>query len=132
MTRSASLEVQVEIPRGAAGPRLAREFLRDQLLRDHLSRPIAPSALADAELVVSELATNALVHGQGRIVLYARIEGDALWLEVVDEGTGEAPGIREQRDEEPGGWGLRIVDTLALSWGAYEGTTHVWAKLPLG
>ena len=28
-----------------------------------------------------------------------------------------------------GGQGLRIVQALSLDWGAFEGTTHVWAEL---
>jgi hypothetical protein len=28
-----------------------------------------------------------------------------------------------------GGRGLRIVAALADAWGAYEGTTHVWADI---
>ncbi|HEY2653884.1 MAG TPA: hypothetical protein VGI50_18320 [Solirubrobacteraceae bacterium] len=29
------------------------------------------------------------------------------------------------------GRNLRIVDQLATTWGAFEGTTHVWAELPM-
>ena len=41
------------------------------------------------------------------------------------------PEIREQPADESGGWGLRIVDEVALQWGCFEGTTHVWVELPL-
>lgn len=49
-------------------------------------------------------------------------------VEVVDEGQGAAIKIRED-GPELGGWGLRLVDLLTVSWGAYEGTTHVWADI---
>jgi anti-sigma regulatory factor (Ser/Thr protein kinase) len=81
-------------------------------------------------VVVSELVTNAFVHGCGRITLNTSLADGTLRIEVVDEGTGNAPTIREEgADDASGGWGLRIVDTLALNWGAAEGTTHVWADM---
>ena len=42
-----------------------------------------------------------------------------------------APAVRERASDETGGWGLQIVDQLALQWGVLEGTTHVWADLAL-
>jgi hypothetical protein len=68
------------------------------------------------------------MHGTGAITT---IRGDTARIEVVDEGKGGAPTVRERRDDEGGGWGLQIVDDLSVSWGAYEGTTHVWAELAL-
>lgn len=82
-----------------------------------------------ARLVVSELVTNAYLHGEGRIELRAALEDGRLRVEVVDEGTGNVPEIREAADES-GGFGLRLVDQLSSRWGAFEGTTHVWADLP--
>jgi anti-sigma regulatory factor (Ser/Thr protein kinase) len=82
------------------------------------------------QITVSELVTNAIVHGTGHVTLKAGLHGDALRIEVVDQGTGNAPSIREQAEDDTGGWGLRIVDAVALRWGAFEGTTHVWAELP--
>jgi anti-sigma regulatory factor (Ser/Thr protein kinase) len=79
---------------------------------------------------VSELVNNAVVHGEGRIRLDAELRGEILRVEVVDEGEGTPPAIREQGVADGGGWGLRLVDTLALRWGVYEGSTHVWAELP--
>ena len=120
------MENRVELPRSHDAPGIARRVL-DASFRDRLS----PIAYTDAWLIVSELVTNALVHGEGRIFLSAEQQGDVLRIEVVDEGSGEAPAIREQPDSAVGGWGLRIVDTVALRWGAFEGTTHVWAEISL-
>lgn len=83
-----------------------------------------------AELTASELVTNALRHGEGSIELRLARVDEHVRLEVVDEGSGVVPEIREQAGDESGGWGLRIVDQLAVRWGCYEGTTHVWAELP--
>lgn len=89
-------------------------------------------AIADAKVVVSELVNNAFLHGAGEIVLNAQLHDDALRLEVVDQGTGHAPAIREQVEDDTGGWGLQLVQALSTRWGAFEGTTHVWADIPVG
>jgi anti-sigma regulatory factor (Ser/Thr protein kinase) len=81
----------------------------------------------DAALLVSELVTNALVHGIGTITLRIDVEPAALRVEVSDEGNvalapSPTPGAH-------GGWGLRIVDQLADEWGVLAGSTKVWFRL---
>jgi anti-sigma regulatory factor (Ser/Thr protein kinase) len=81
----------------------------------------------DAALMVSELVTNALVHGIGTISLRIDLEPDALRIEVSDGGNfaiapSPTPGAH-------GGWGLRIVDQLAGDWGVLEGSTKVWFRI---
>jgi anti-sigma regulatory factor (Ser/Thr protein kinase) len=91
---------------------------------------LAPKRLADLQLVASELVTNAIRHGEGQVTVRVGGHDEAIVIEVVDEGEGEAPCVRPQPADETGGWGLQIVDRVALAWGAFEGTTHVWAELP--
>ncbi len=79
----------------------------------------------------SELVTNALRHGRGTIELRLTMFDAFVRIEVVDEGSDQAPAVRPEEPSEAGGWGLRIVDQLAVQWGVFEGTTHVWADLPL-
>jgi anti-sigma regulatory factor (Ser/Thr protein kinase) len=81
--------------------------------------------------VASELVTNALRHGRGKIELRLSMLSRFLRIEVVDEGSQQAPEVRHEEPDESGGWGLRIVDQLAVQWGVFEGTTHVWADLSL-
>lgn len=79
---------------------------------------------ADTVLMVSELVTNALVHGMGRISLRIDVASDALRVRVSDEGN-----VRVAPSPTPGahgGWGLRIVDQLATTWGVRAGNTTVW------
>jgi anti-sigma regulatory factor (Ser/Thr protein kinase) len=81
----------------------------------------------DVVLMVSELVTNALVHGTGTISLRIDIASDALRIEVSDDGN-----VRVAPSPTPGahgGWGLRIVDQLADDWGVREGSTKVWFRL---
>ena len=82
----------------------------------------------DVLLVVSELVTNALVHGDGPPAL--RIGGDAshLRIEVGDEGA-ELP---EPREPGPAnGWGLHVVRLLSTGWGVSTngGGKVVWCEL---
>ena len=41
---------------------------------------------------VSEAVTNAVIHGyegkEGKIQIHSRIEGNVIWIEVIDEGVG--------------------------------------------
>ena len=120
------MEHRVELPRSHEAAFVARRLL-DENFRTGLS----DLAYTNARLIVSELVTNALVHGEGRIFVSFEQYGDVLRIEVVDEGTGEVPTICEQPEAGVGGWGLRIVDTVSLRWGAFEGTTHVWAEIGL-
>lgn len=120
-------ERRLTLPRAPGAPGEGRRFV-DRLLRQ-LHAPKA--AVEDALLVSSELVTNAFRHGAGEIELRLSLFEDRLRIEVVDEGRDQAPEVREQTGDETGGWGLRIVDELALQWGVYEGTTHVWADVAL-
>ena len=78
---------------------------------------------------VSELVTNAVVHGRGAITLKIRVDGDGICGEVVDEGSGFEREVRECGPDEFNGPGLMIVDGLSRCWGIHEGTTHVWFEL---
>jgi len=68
---------------------------------------------SDVLLAVSEVVTNAVVHGYreaaGEVALLADRRGDTLLLCVADEGTGMVP-----RHDSPGlGLGLPIVTRMA-------------------
>jgi anti-sigma regulatory factor (Ser/Thr protein kinase) len=88
--------------------------------------------LDDAELIMSELLTNAVIHsaaiesgggGLGGLALVApqvRIDGKTLFVEVWD-GTSKMPGQRASDEEDEGGRGLLLVDKLSDQWGASPG-----------
>jgi anti-sigma regulatory factor (Ser/Thr protein kinase) len=124
MIRSAG---DVEVPRAREAGARARDFIERRL------RHRVPDAVVDdTKIVATELVNNAVIHGDGRITLRAELRDDAVRVEVIDEGTGNAPKIREQeRTDDPGGRGLRIVEALSTRWGTFEGTTHVWADVAL-
>jgi anti-sigma regulatory factor (Ser/Thr protein kinase) len=82
------------------------------------------------EILVSELVTNALVHGDGAIGLQLAADDGRVRLEVTDDGgTPTAPHIVDHGDI--GGWGLQLVDRLADRWGAEKSDhcTRVWTEM---
>jgi anti-sigma regulatory factor (Ser/Thr protein kinase) len=125
--RRGAAERHLELPRQTEAAGEARRFV-DRLL---LGQGVSDETRASARLVSSELVTNALQHGKGRIELRLKLLGDFVRIEVIDQGTDQAPAVRHQAPDESGGWGLRIVDQLAAQWGVFEGTTHVWADVAL-
>jgi anti-sigma regulatory factor (Ser/Thr protein kinase) len=87
----------------------------------------------DAELVVTELATNAIRHGGGRFTLSLSRGPDAVRLVVADPSR-QLPESRTVNNElGTGGRGLHIVSTLSRSWGVEidEGRKAVWAEIPV-
>ena len=83
-------------------------------------------------LIVSELATNAFLRGEGAIVLSVRRLDDRLRIEVLDEGRPDRIDVVPEAHRGDGGRGLWIVEQLATSWGTVAGTGHVWAELAIG
>lgn len=109
------------LARDATAPRRARE-----LLREHAAG-LPAERMDTAVLLISELVTNAVVHGAGAISLAIDVDASRAWFAVCDEGGG-APAIRDDPGAD-GGWGLRLVDQLATSWGVEDGRTRIWFEL---
>jgi anti-sigma regulatory factor (Ser/Thr protein kinase) len=97
-------------PAGPATPSVARHAVRDYL---H-SLGADPRAFADVLLALSEVVTNAVVHGYrneagGEVRVEAQHFPDGLLLSVADQGRGMAP-----RPDSPGlGLGLPLVGRIA-------------------
>ncbi|MFJ5778970.1 SpoIIE family protein phosphatase [Streptomyces sp. NPDC093094] len=85
-----------------------------------------------AELVVSELLTNAVRYGAPPFALRL-IRGELTLICEVDDTTLAAPHLRHAKAADEGGRGLHICATLAQSWGVRyrEDGKTVWAELPL-
>lgn len=93
-------------------------------------------AVNEAELIVSELATNAIRHSAsgrfgGRFLVSVQAHTDRLWVGVLDEGGPSSPRLFRPHPEGEGGRGLLLVASLAVDWGVW-GDEHgrtVWAVL---
>jgi anti-sigma regulatory factor (Ser/Thr protein kinase) len=74
-----------------------------------------------ARLLVSELVTNAVLHGQGEITLDVCLGPDALRVEVRDQGGGFAHDVRRPGAPIVGGWGLQAVSMQSTRLGYQRG-----------
>ncbi|WP_316519878.1 SpoIIE family protein phosphatase [Kitasatospora brasiliensis] len=104
----------------------SRRFTRETLAAWGLG------ALADwAELLTSELITNALVHA-GSPTQLRLFCNRVLTVEVADQET-EIPRIRRARSEDEGGRGIHLVNELAHRWGSRrtQDGKVVWFELEL-
>ena len=121
------LIVDTEISNGPFAAREARHELAT--IAPQLPEPVRK----DVTLLVSELVTNAYRHsGQAAndsIGLRVEVTGNTVRIEVADRGGARTPAIREADDS--GGWGLRIVETVADRWGTSRDPsgTVVWFEL---
>ncbi|MEP6762132.1 MAG: ATP-binding SpoIIE family protein phosphatase [Sporichthyaceae bacterium] len=90
-----------------------------------------PRMVDTAELLVTELATNALRYGKAPIELQALLLDDVVTFAVSDADP-PLPRFRRSSDDDEGGRGLQLVATLASRWGARATTTGkvVWCELP--
>jgi anti-sigma regulatory factor (Ser/Thr protein kinase) len=104
----------------------SRRFTRETLADWGLT------ALADwAELLTSELITNALVHA-GSPTQLRLFCNRVLTVEVADRGSA-APRIRRAHTEDEGGRGIHLVNELAHRWGTRRTRDGkvVWFELEL-
>lgn len=118
-------DLELHLDPGPRAPVEARAAL------ERLRGSVDPELLEDVRLVVSELVTNAVLHGpsdRGPVTLKLRVAGPGrVCGEVADQGDGVVEILEEASDG--GGWGLRLLDELADRWGVREGSTHVWFEL---
>jgi len=122
----------VTIPLTPRAPGLART-----VVAGCLGQHVTSSVLDAAQLLVSELVTNSLVHSGtaegGDVVVRVHRWGGTCRLEVEDEGCDGVVAPRPANPMAAGGMGLHLVEQLSLRWGAVRGPsgpTRVWAQLP--
>ncbi|MDW4905415.1 SpoIIE family protein phosphatase [Streptomyces sp. ADMS] len=105
----------------------ARAVVREQLYDWGLERLVE-----SAEVLVSELVTNAVRHSHGRPVELRLVRGETLLCEVDDDDH-TLPTLLSTDPTDLFGRGLRVVSTLAREWGTSRtvaGKT-VWFELTL-
>jgi anti-sigma regulatory factor (Ser/Thr protein kinase) len=114
---------------GPDAPFAARRFVAGVLAgRRHTD----PSAAQDAQLVVSELATNAVIHAGTPFSVSVCFDGSTIRISVHDWSS-TALVVRDAPPSALSGRGLRLVEAVTQDWGvdsAADGKT-VWAELPL-
>jgi two-component sensor histidine kinase len=102
--------------------------VRQARLRVRELGDLPAQTVADAELVVSELVANSLLHarlGAGDAIDVSLVrEADRLLIEVDDHGSFSG------RPRSRAGMGVRVLDALCDDWSADSG--QVSASLPIG
>ncbi|GAA2225232.1 hypothetical protein GCM10010232_07950 [Streptomyces amakusaensis] len=100
--------------------------------RAHLRLWGADHLVGTADLLVTELVTNAFEHGRGPVEVRLWCTASRFWLRVgsgsrieIDAGWLEAP----DEDLTQTGRGLLLVDAFADSWGLSDDRTWVWCSL---
>ena len=82
-------------------------------------RGLARDTVATAQLLASELFTNALDHGDGDITMRVTLVPGELRIDVSDRGR-QRPRVRTVTRNDVRGRGLMILETLAVRWGVDE------------
>jgi serine phosphatase RsbU (regulator of sigma subunit)/anti-sigma regulatory factor (Ser/Thr protein kinase) len=114
---------------------LPSELTSASKARSLIRRPLRRWGLKDlvptAELLVSELVTNAVRYAQGKIGLRLVLEG-GLVCEVLDD-SAALPRLRHPDDSDERGRGLQVVSQLSQRWGARRAGAGkvVWCELPV-
>jgi anti-sigma regulatory factor (Ser/Thr protein kinase) len=106
-------------------------------VRDWITRVIGRHGClahpSDAALVVSELFTNAVMHGPagGRVLVGYCLWRDGVQIVVCDAGGTTSPWLRKPGELDEGGRGLQVVDAVAAAWGTFRAghALAVWCDL---
>jgi anti-sigma regulatory factor (Ser/Thr protein kinase) len=121
----------VELPADRNAPAKARAALVP------FADALGPDGLGHARLIATELVTNSLRHADNvvakPIALVLELTGGRLRIEVSDAGGASSPQLQQNDPGAAAGWGLRLVDQLASSWGIERSPEicTVWCDLEL-
>ncbi len=105
------------LPNSTRSPALARTLVREALAG------FPQETIDGAELLVSELVTNAVLHAQTMLTLTIELTPPSLTV-TVEDCSPDHPQPRDAHATAASGRGLSLVDTLARSWG--------WNTTPTG
>lgn len=111
-----------------AAPRTARRFLRDRLYEWGLPR----ERVETAELCLSEVVTNAVLHARTAIGVLLTREDDRIRVVVEDGGRDQQVTRRVGAGpDDVGGRGLLLVEELTVAWGSEQSErgTAVWFEV---
>ena len=119
--------VHLTLPHRAESVPAARAAVVD------VTRPwLEPAQAPSLALMVSEVMTNAVLHGGGGndIELEVQRTNDTIRVEVFDRGEGFVPKPAALENDRGGGYGLYLVEQLADRWGwSRDTSTLVWFEV---
>lgn len=106
------MTVEAWFPQSPASIAAARRFVSGVLVEARADRELRDRA----ELMVSELATNAVRHARTAFCISVVLGAKSVRIDVADSGAGR-PRSRRPAPDEPTGRGLWIVESMADNWG---------------
>jgi anti-sigma regulatory factor (Ser/Thr protein kinase) len=126
---------RIRLPATGAAPRLARELVVA------VCEGLPNDLIVAAELLTSELVTNAVTHPDSApdsdptVTVQIWRTQDLLRVEVIDDEPTPLPPVGAPSALAEHGWGLHLVDELADTWGSHPlsvgvGKT-VWFELQI-
>jgi anti-sigma regulatory factor (Ser/Thr protein kinase) len=122
--RRRDLHELLQLPAIEASPARARRFVGDALV----AFPV--DIVERAQLLISELVTNAVVHGEPPVVVEVETAPSFVRVAVEDQGD-QIPMLRNSGISDGHGRGLQIVAQLADQWGVAlrRSGKAVWFRL---
>lgn len=121
------IEARTLLPQDVATPAAARRFVRSALE----SVETDPVVIETAELLTTELVTNAIIHVGCKSQLFLRAAQGVVRVEISDPDD-RLPSMTPPDSDALGGRGLVIVNGLASAWGVDKdngGGKTVWFEL---
>jgi two-component sensor histidine kinase len=121
----------IRVPGGPLAPARTRRALESRV-----AHAVDAQVGYNLMLLANEVVTNAVAHGNADesrdIELGLSIEPGRVTVDVADNGPGFTPTPRRAGLEEPGGWGLVLVEHLASRWGVRPGKpSRVWFQFDI-
>jgi anti-sigma regulatory factor (Ser/Thr protein kinase) len=117
-------EGQITLQPVPAAVRDARHFVQHRLAA------LSEELLSTITLLVSELATNAVLHAHTPFAVIVRLTGDRVRIAVTDENPA-VPVVKDYGVDAVTGRGMQLVAALAADWGT-EPVSHgksVWFEM---
>ena len=119
--------IDLQLRHDREAPAIARSFAEEH------SDDLPTHLMCDAELLVSELVTNAVLHGRPQITLHIDLDPPVMGVSVSDGGNGFQRPSTLPPPSQPHGRGLLIVEAIARQHGitmmAESPGTTVWFEL---
>ncbi|MCU1369758.1 MAG: Regulatory protein [Ilumatobacteraceae bacterium] len=117
------MSVELTLPRDNVAPRAARRWVAERLTPFGLEDAMMQGIL----LAVSELVTNVVDHTDSDPIICLQVDPGVVEVRVADTSQ-KAAAVRTRDPDEPGGWGLMLVEQVADRWGTIVdgGTKIVW------
>jgi DNA-binding NarL/FixJ family response regulator len=127
LTQRAAELAQRWFPAAPTSARAARRFIRAQCQQWNCG-----DVAEQAELIASELVTNAVIHAQSAFEVRLRRDEQVLRIEVADKST-DAPDPREPDESSESGRGMFLVSSMSHAWGVDPQPPGkiVWAEFAL-